>query len=258
VTDSNDESVVRFYDDFAPDYHLAYGGNWERAVARQGKVLDALIQAGRPGARAVLDCSCGIGTQTIGLARLGYRVVGTDISEGAILRACREAKRLGVEATFAVADFRDLTGIEGLFDVVISCDNAVPHLLDVRDIPEALTQMRDKLQPGGLLVITMRDFDQALKEKPPMASPVIVPGPPRRVLVRLHDWDEDEPCYTVRYLVLTEREGGWELREHTMRYRAIMRDELSAAVTTAGFADVRWQSDRPVVAGQQVLTAING
>jgi glycine/sarcosine N-methyltransferase len=257
MSDSNDEVVVRFYDDLARDYHLAYGDNWEHAVARQGKALDALIQNGRPGARSVLDCSCGIGTQAIGLARLGYRVVGTDISEGEILRARNEAKRLGVDASFAVADFRDLTGIEERFDVVISCDNAIPHLLDARDVPKALKQMRDRLQPGGLLVITMRDFDEALKEKPPMAPPVIVAGPPRRVLVRLHDWDEEEPCYTVRYLVLTDREAGWELTEHTMRYRAIKRDELSAAATAAGFAKPRWQSDRPVVGGQQVLTASN-
>jgi glycine/sarcosine N-methyltransferase len=249
--------VVAFYDGFAPDYHLAYGGNWESAVERQGNALDALIQDELPGARSVLDCSCGIGTQAIGLARLGYRVVGTDISEGEIERARREAERLGVEASFAVADFRDLSSIEGPFDVVISCDNAVPHLLDAADVPKALTQMRAKLRPGGLLVITMRDFDTALKEKPPMAPPVIVAGPPRRVLVRLHDWDEEQPSYTVRYLILTDGEDGWELTEHTTRYRAITRDELKTAAATAGFADSRWQSDRTVVGGQQVLTAIN-
>jgi glycine/sarcosine N-methyltransferase len=257
MADTNSEMVAGFYDDFAPDYHLAYGGNWDSAVERQGNALDALIQAELPGARSVLDCSCGIGTQAIGLAKIGYRVVGTDISEGEIERARREAERLEAEASFAVADFRDLSSVEGQFDVVISCDNAVPHLLDADDVPKALNQMRRKLRPGGLLVITMRDFDEALKEKPPMAPPVIVAGQPRRVLVRLHDWDDDEPCYTVRYLVLTEREGGWELNEHTTRYRAITRNELSTAATTAGFSDSRWQSDRPVVGGQQVLTAIN-
>jgi glycine/sarcosine N-methyltransferase len=257
MSDLNDERVVGFYDNFAPAYHLAYGGNWESAVERQGKALDALIQDQLPGSHSVLDCSCGIGTQAIGLARLGYQVVGTDISEREIERARHEAKRVGVEATFGVADFRDLSGIAGEFDVVISCDNAVPHLLDAAELPKALTQMREKLRSGGLLVITMRDFDEALKEKPSMAPPIIVDGPPRRVLVRLHDWDEDQPCYTVRYLVLTDSEGGWELAEHTTRYRAITRDELGAAAASAGFAEARWLPDRTVVGGQQVLTAIN-
>ncbi len=62
-------STVQFYDDFASDYHLAYGGRWESAVERQGEALDRLIRELAPGAHDVLDCACGIGTQTIGLAQ---------------------------------------------------------------------------------------------------------------------------------------------------------------------------------------------
>lgn len=255
---TNNETIVGFYDGLAPDYHLVYGDRWEAALERQGGALDSLIQDELPGASSVLDCSCGIGTQAIGLARLGYHVVGTDISEGAIERARREAERLGVDVSFAVADFRDLSSVDGHFDVVISCDNAVPHLLDAADVRLSLTQMRAKLRPGGLLVITMRDFDSALNEKPPMAPPILVSGPPRHVLVRLHDWDNEQPCYTVRYLVLTEGERGWQVTEHTARYRAITRQELSSAAAAAGFTDVRLQSEREVVGGQQVFTGRNG
>ena len=173
-------------------------------------------------------------------------------------RARTEAERFGVDVTFAVADFRDLGAVPGDFDAVISCDNAVPHLLEPREVVLALGEMRGRLRDGGLVLITMRDFDQALKERPPIAPPVVVDGRPRTVLVRLHDWDDAEPCYTVRYLVLTEHEDGWELDEHTTRYRAITRDELTRAATGVGFYDVRWQSDRPVVGGQQVMTAIAG
>lgn len=253
--DHDDASLVRFYDDFAEDYDLAYGGKWEAALERQGAALDALIRGFVPDARSVLDCSCGIGTQALGLAGLGYRVVGSDISSGAIERAQREAERLAVEARFLVADFRDLGRVEGEFDVVISCDNAIPHLLDESDVPKALAQMRAKLRPGGLLVITMRDFDRALAERPPLAPPVVIAGSPRRVLVRLHDWDEDQPCYTVRYLVLTEIEDGWTVREHAMRYRAITRTELTDAAEAAGFREIAWPDDPVIVGGQQVMTA---
>jgi SAM-dependent methyltransferase len=255
MSENNDATLLRFYDEFADDYHLAYGGNWEAAVERQGAALDELIRDLLPGAGTVLDCSCGIGTQALGLARLGYRVVGSDISTGEIARARREAERMGVEATFLVADFRDLGSVEGEFDVVVSCDNAVPHLLDERDVPKALAQMRAKTRAGGLLVITMRDFDRALVDRPRIAPPVVIPGSPRRVLVRLHDWDDDQPCYTVRYLVLGESNDGWNVKEHAMRYRAITRAELTAAAEAAGFSDIAWPADRTVVGGQQVMTA---
>jgi SAM-dependent methyltransferase len=251
--------VAGFYDGLAADYHLAYGGDWESAVERQGAGLHELIQRALPGAADVLDCSCGIGTQAIGLARRGYRVCGTDVSESEIDRARLEAERLGAPVSFGVADFRDLSSVSGVFDTVISCDNAIPHLLDEDDVPKALQQMRAKLRPGGLLVVTMRDFDRALIERPAIAPPEIESGPPRRVLVRLHDWDEGRPFYTVRFLVLTQNDSGWSVAEHTTRYRAITRDELTRAAVAADFGDVTWLPGRQVEGfhWQQVMTAIS-
>jgi 2-polyprenyl-3-methyl-5-hydroxy-6-metoxy-1,4-benzoquinol methylase len=56
-----------------------------------------------------LDCTCGIGTQALGLAALGYSVVGTDISTEAIRRARTEAETRGLNAQFRVADLRSLS-----------------------------------------------------------------------------------------------------------------------------------------------------
>jgi len=84
-------SVRDFYDGLAAEYHLVYGDHWDDAVARQGEVLDRLIRGVHGGKASVLDCSCGIGTQAIGLALRGHRVVGTDISERPLQRALAEA-----------------------------------------------------------------------------------------------------------------------------------------------------------------------
>ncbi len=246
-----------FYDGFAPDYHLVYADRWDEAVERQGAALDRLIRHAQPGARDILDCSCGIGTQSIGLARHGYRVCGTDISERSIERARAEASRLGADVTFSVADFRDLAKVVGEFDVVISCDNAVPHLLDDADVCKALRAMRSKLRPGGLLVISTRDFDRALVERPATAPPLIVAGPPRRVVVRLHDWDPpDSALYTVRLFVLTESGDGWTLAHHSTRYRAITSGGLVRAAEGAGFNRVSWLSGENAGFHQPVMTAV--
>jgi hypothetical protein len=45
---------------------------------------------------------------------------------------------MGVELTFGVADFRTLArDVDGTFDVVISCDNSLPHLLTDDDLHAA-------------------------------------------------------------------------------------------------------------------------
>src|ERR1700680_4551084 len=69
-----------FYDQLATDYHLVHQ-DWEAVIERQADALDRLIRSAYPQAKEILDCSCGIGTQAIGLARRGYRVHGTDVSE---------------------------------------------------------------------------------------------------------------------------------------------------------------------------------
>jgi hypothetical protein len=63
-----------FYDALAPHFHLIHP-DWEASVTRQGEQLDGVIQEFVPGARTVLDCACGIGTQALGLAARGYALV---------------------------------------------------------------------------------------------------------------------------------------------------------------------------------------
>lgn len=248
------DDVARFFDEFAADYHLLYGGGWDRSVRRQARMVGALIQSRVPGVQSILDCACGIGTQAIGLALAGYAVTATDLSVGAIERARYEAQRLRADLTFSVADFRDLSGIEGQFDAVIACDDALPHLFDPRDLQLALGEMRSKLRDGGLLLATMRNFDKALATKPAFAWPILTPGPPRQVLVTFHEWSVTEPWYTVRHIVLTHNDS-WEVREHVTRLRAITRAEVEVAAAAAGFEDVTWDEDPGAVETYQTMTA---
>ena len=151
-------SPVDFYERLAPDYHLIFA-DWQASVRRQGTALDALIRARLgPPPLSVLDCSCGIGTQAIGLALCGYTVHATDLSPAAVARAEREAAALGAAVTWGVADLRTLDRqVAGTFNVVLSCDNSLPHLLSDDDLSLAARGMWAKLRPGGLLLASIRD-----------------------------------------------------------------------------------------------------
>lgn len=123
-------SIQEFYDRLADEYHLIFG-SWDEAAKWQGEVLDMLLRSetGR-GSLSILDCSCGIGTQAVGLALLGHRLTATDLSSRSVQRAKEEAERFGVEITFGTADFRALEwSVKGTFDAVISFDNALPHMM---------------------------------------------------------------------------------------------------------------------------------
>lgn len=249
-------SVIDFYDGLAEDYHLVYADRWHDAMRRQGEALDDLIRSNLGDARTVLDCSCGIGTQAIGLSLRGYEVTGTDISENSLRRATQTALTIGTPLRTQIADFRDLSEVPGVFEVVISCDNAVPHLLEDTDVDAAVSQMFTKLRPGGVLFISTRDYDRALRERPTTAPPLDMPGPPRRIVVRLHEWDApDSPLYTVRFLILTQEKDGWRTADHATRYRALPAAELTASAARAGFTDIRWLTATEATFHQPLMVA---
>jgi glycine/sarcosine N-methyltransferase len=226
--------VEGFYDDLAEDYHLIFA-DWERSMAYQAEVLEALLREHDRPVRRVLDAACGIGMQALPLARAGYDVTATDVSAAAVDRCAREAARRGLLMQTAVNDMRSLGA--GRFDAVIAFDNALPHLLTDHDLGLACASLHRALEPGGLLLASIRDYDAILVDRPPGELPRAHGD---HIVVQLWEWTEDER-YTLRHLILTRGNGTWRGTERRTTYRALRRETLSTALGDAGFADVRWR-----------------
>ena len=250
-------STRAFYDHLADEYHLIFG-DWEQAVRRQGKVLEGLLCSKMGAGRlSILDCSCGIGTQAIGLALRGHELTATDVSPESVKRAKREAERFGVQIAFGVADFRALEErVEGSFDVVISCDNALPHMLSHEDLLLAARSIRSRLRPGGLLLASIRDYDSIVRERPRSTMPSVFDSPEgKRIYFQAWDWEDDGRTYTVHLFLVRETGGHWEVRHHETHYRAVLRAELENVFEEAGFGDVAWHMPADSGYYQPIITA---
>jgi SAM-dependent methyltransferase len=250
-------SVEEFYDRLSGDYHLLWQ-DWKQTVGWQGEVLERLLRAHGAGPpRDVLDCCCGIGTQAIGLALRGYRVHGTDLSAAAVARAAREAEAARAAVTFGVADVRTLAEqVAGTFDVVLACDNALPHLLGDEDLRRAAAGIAAKLRPGGVFLASTRDYDE-LRPQRPAATPVrVFDGPAgRRVVFQVWDWSPDGRTYRLTLFLLQSTGADWHTTHRTTEYRALLREELSEALRTAGLVEVRWHMPGESGYYQPVVTA---
>ena len=64
--------------------------------------------------------------------------------------------------------------VDGEFDVVLACDNALPHLLEDDDLRLAIANMFAKLRPGGLFLASIRDYDRLVQERPHGEGPRVV------------------------------------------------------------------------------------
>lgn len=253
-------SVIDFYDELSEEYHLIFK-DWDKSVKWHAQVIDKLIQGHFSKSReetSLLDCSCGIGTQAIGLALLGYGVHGTDLSPKAVERAQREARRLKADMTFGTADFRTLDKqVDGLFDVVITCDNSLPHLIEKPDLLRTAQNINRKLKAGGFFLASIRDYDQIVIDRPKfMSSNIYDNEQERRIVFQIWDWQDSSDVYIVNQFVVKGYEDKWETSKRSTLYRAISKQELKNVFEEIGFVDVTWHMPDQTGYYQPIITAV--
>jgi glycine/sarcosine N-methyltransferase len=223
------------YSDIASVYHMIFE-NWDDVIKQQKQMFSNLLQdIDGP----VLDCSCGIGTQSLALGMLGFKVDGVDLSQAAIERAQREAIAREISIDVRLDDMRFLkTAPLQHYGIVISLDNSLPHLDSDEEILMALSAMRGCLKKNGILFLSVRDYGKLMKERPSVTQPkFFLDGGLRRTFHQIWDW-QDERRYKVHFYITYERESRWHVHHSVGQYRAISVDEVILLARNTGFIDV--------------------
>jgi SAM-dependent methyltransferase len=231
--------IQTFYDNMASQYDKLFL-DWQSATREQAVLLDRIFrQYGfGPGTR-LLDCACGIGTQAIGLAALGYPVTASDISEEELAQARQRATDNGVSIRFARADFCALSdAFSETFPLIICMDNALPHMLSQEALSAALGSITDRLDRDGIFVASIRDYDALLADKPPYSPPYIHPtAEGQRVSFQTWHWEGDR-YRLIQYIL--EDGNTLQASKFECEYRATRRSELTDLLIRLGCREVRW------------------
>jgi SAM-dependent methyltransferase len=245
-----------FYNQLSPYYHLIFP-DWKASVLRQGEQLSTLMKSHWPMHQNILDVSCGIGTQALGLALQGHLVTGSDLSFSAVERAKEEATSFGVNLNLSVCDMRQAHRHHGSgFDVVISADNSLPHLLTQEDLLLAIRQMYACLNIGGGCILTLRDYDKEERGQN-LVKPYGVRLENDKRFLMFQAWDFKGDYYDLSFFIIEESLSTHETRTHLMRsrYYAISTQKIEVLMREAGFQKVRRVDDafyQPVLLGTKM------
>ncbi len=235
------------YDDFSADYDRFV--DWPARLAVE---LPFIVErVANPS--YILDAAC-----AIALAQKGYTVVGADLSARMIERARANAAAAGVAVRFEVAGFGELarvleplagpaggvtSGRRG-FDALLCLGNSLPHLLTPADLAAALADFAACLRPGGLVLIQNRNFDRVVGRRERWMEPQARrEGDAEWLFLRFYDFDSDGLLTFNLVTLRREGVGPWSQRTVASRLRPLLRDELLAVLSAAGFERVARYGD---------------
>ena len=245
----------KFYDNLATQYDKLFL-DWNETTKEQAIILSKIFtEYGFDKSATVLDCACGIGTQSIGLARIGYNVTASDIRDGEIKEAKRRTKEANLSIRFENADFRKLSEVfSGKFDIVIAMDNALPHMLSDEDLNNAVRSITDRIKENGIFVGSIRDYDSLIKTRPPYSPPYIhKTDNGQRVCFQTWDWQDD--CYKLTQYIIDDNEN-LAVSKFECEYRATQRKELTDLFISNGCSKVDWLFPEETDFYQPIIVAI--
>jgi ubiquinone/menaquinone biosynthesis C-methylase UbiE len=102
----------------------------------------------------LLDLACGTGSISEEMARLGYDVIGTDISDGMLNIALDKKFESGLNIQYLKQDMRSLD-MFGTVDVTLCVLDSLNHLPTLEDIRQTFSRVSLFAEPNGLFIFDM-------------------------------------------------------------------------------------------------------
>ena len=227
------EALARVYDKLNGEVdYAAIASFYEAVFARYGI---------RP--ELVLDLGCGTGRMTLELARRGYDMIGVDGSAEMLSRAYERMWSEGAKGVlFLEQDMRSFE-LYGTVGAVVSTLDCINYLTGDGDLARCLSLVHNYLDPDGVFVFdvnTPYKFRHVYGEN----AYILEEEDGSAFCGWQNDFDEQSGLCRFLLSVFTECEDGrYERTDEEQTERCYSREELTAALEKAGFAEIEFFGD---------------
>jgi SAM-dependent methyltransferase len=136
------EALASFYDALNPDVdYTAWADFVNKIIDKFGKIETKLV----------LDLACGTGSMSVELSKLGYEVIGVDLSAEMLMEAQNKAYENEQSILFLNQDMSELD-LYGTVDAVVCCLDSINYLTDEEKLKKSLALVNNFMNDGGLFI----------------------------------------------------------------------------------------------------------
>jgi ubiquinone/menaquinone biosynthesis C-methylase UbiE len=141
-----------YYNNFSYYYdELTQNVNYQKRAEYFHKLIEKF---GGNTKGTLLDIACGTGSISEEMAKLGYDVIGTDISEGMLNIALDKKFDSGLNIQYVKQDMRELD-MYGTLDNILCVLDSLNHLPTLEDIQKTFERVSLFTEPDGLFIFDM-------------------------------------------------------------------------------------------------------
>ena len=149
--------LARLYDGFMNEVDYEAWAQYVSRLIRRALNMPENAPFSRP--PRILECGCGTGNITVPLAKLGFDITASDISDDMLAVAAEKARSAGLRLPFVRMDMTALSFHRPL-DCIIACCDCVNYLTGEGDAESFFRSAYSLLKSGGALL-----FDISSKHK---------------------------------------------------------------------------------------------
>ncbi len=227
---NSEKSIVDFYDTLAPDYDAMTG--FEKRFSTEQPFFSTIVERYKIG--TALDAGCGTGFHSLLLAQLGVSVTAVDVSPAMLENVTRHARQLNLSVKIVESDFQTLAQKLGeQYDAVFCLGNSLPHLVDDRDLRSSLASFASLMNPDGILVIQLLNYERILSQH---ANVQNIKEVGDTTFIRSYEYEGE----TLRFNIvkLEKREDIIVQSLNAVRLRPLRKAGLSVLLEESGFGEV--------------------
>lgn len=184
----------------------------------------------------VLDLGCGTGSTTLTMAARGYDMIGVDASPEMLSRALSRAFATGhPDVLFLQQDMRSFE-LYGTVGAVVSSLDCINYLTDDGDLDRCFALVHNYLDPDGVFVF---DVNTPYKFRTVYGDNAYVLEDEHTLCAWQNEYDDKTRlCHFYLSVFREDRDGRYVRSDEEQTERCYTREELTDALTRAGFAEI--------------------